>query len=495
MLVTRISYAHGEAQGLADNGVRRFLSLPYAAPLTDERRFREPQPVDPWQGVRDATKPGPSAPQPVAAASTEIDLGSLMGPKVPDGPDYLTLNVFTPDGEPQGRPVMLFIHGGSFISGSKDVPIYDGTAFARDGVVCVVINYRVGIEGFLPIPGAPTNLGLRDMIAALAWVRGHIADFGGNPGNVTVFGESGGAWCIAGLMASPLAKGLFHRAICQSGHMYGSRPIDLMQRVVKRIARRMKFPATRDGFLSKSPQDMLPALEWVMKPSLFLDMRDDQRRDPTFGITRFMMVHGDDVLPLPPIDALAAGAGREVELLIGTTSEEARLFFVPANAMGKIRRWMALFFLHRALPQARKALQAYGFDAKGAKPGEVLARALTDLMFRATTRRNAELHQGRSHVYEFEWQSPAIGGQLGAAHAIELPFVFDTLAAASGPNGLLGETPPQDLADSIHALWIRFATDGALPWAPFDPETRQVWSLTRSVAEYEPVMPAAAFLP
>ncbi|MDO9370380.1 MAG: carboxylesterase family protein [Sphingopyxis sp.] len=493
--MTRISYAHGKADGLADNGVRHFLSLPYAAPLTQERRFCKPQPVEPWEGVRDATKPGPSAPQPVAAASAEIDLSSLMAPKVADGPDYLTLNIFTPDGEPRDRPVMLFIHGGSFISGSKDVPIYDGTAFARDGVVCVVINYRVGIEGFLPIPGVPTNLGLRDMIAALAWVRNYIADFGGNPDNVTLFGESGGAWCIAGLMASPLAKGLFHRAICQSGHVYGSRPIGVMQRVVKRLAKRMKIPATREGFLGTPPQDMLPALEWVMKPSLFLDMRDDERRDPTFGITRFMMVHGDDVLPLPPIAALAAGAGSEIELLIGTTSEEARLFFVPANAMGKIRRWMALLFLHRALPNARKALQAYGFDDKGAKPGEVLTRALTDLMFRAMTRRTAELHQGRSHVYEFEWRSPAINGELGAAHAIELPFVFDTLDTASGAKGLLGEAPPQDLADSIHALWIRFATDGSLPWAPFDSDTRQVWSLTSSAADHEPVMPAAAFLP
>jgi para-nitrobenzyl esterase len=494
MPISRLSYRHGTVEGSTDGKVRRFLSLPYAAPLTDQRRFREPQPVEPWQGARDATRPGPSAPQP-APAKAEIDLSSLMGPKVPYGPDYLTLNVFTPDDEPTGRPVMVFIHGGSFISGSKDVPIYDGSAFARDGVVCVVINYRVGIEGFLPIPGVPTNLGLRDMIAALEWVRDHIAGFGGDPANVTLFGESGGAWCIAGLMASPLARGLFHRAICQSGHVYGSRPRSVMQRVVKRLAKRLKISADREGFLGLTPQQMLPALEWVMKPSLFLDMRDDERRDPTFGITRFMMVYGDDVLPLPAIDALAAGAGSEVELLIGTTSEEARLFFVPGNAIGKIGRWMALFFLHRALPNARGALRAYGLDDKGAKPGEVMTLALTDLMFRAMTRRTAELHRGRSHVYEFEWQSPAIGGKLGAAHAIELPFVFDTLACASGRDGLLGENPPQELATSIHALWIAFATDGVLPWPAFDPETRQVWSLTRQVAAHEPVMPAAAFLP
>ena len=278
MLVTPIKYAHGTAEGITEGGVRRFLSLPYAAPLTQERRFREPQPVESWQGIRDATVAGPCAPQPVPPPA-EIDLSSLMGPTVAPGPDYLTLNVFAPDRDPAGLPVMVFIHGGSFIAGSKGVPIYDGSAFARDGVVCVVINYRVGIEGFLPIPGVPTNLGLRDVIAALHWVQSHIPAFGGDPRNVTLFGESGGAWCIAGLMASPLVAGLFQRAICQSGHAYGARPNALMQRLVKRLAKRLKIPATREGFLSKTPEEMLPALEWVMKPNLFFDMRDEERRE------------------------------------------------------------------------------------------------------------------------------------------------------------------------------------------------------------------------
>ena len=120
---------------------------------------------------------------------------------------------------------------------------------------------------------------------------------------------------------------------------------------------------------------------------------------------------------------------------------------------------------------------------------------MTDLMFRWMTRRTAELHRGRSYVYEFEWRSPAFGGQLGAAHAVELPFVFDTLGVASGPIGLLGEHPPQALADSIHALWVRFATDGSVPWPEYEPSTRLVYSLTRAAAAHEDVMPAAAFLP
>src|SRR5450755_1899523 len=189
----------GAVEGSVEAGVRRFFSLPYAAPMVDERRFRAPQPVEPWTNVRDATRPGPRAPQ-NSTPTADIDVDALMGTPGRDGPDYLTVNVFAPDHDSGRRPVMVFIHGGSFVAGSKDAPIYDGTAFARDGVVCVVINYRLGIEGFLPIQGVPTNLGLRDMIAALQWVKTNIGLFGGDLGNVTLFGESGGAFCIAALM-------------------------------------------------------------------------------------------------------------------------------------------------------------------------------------------------------------------------------------------------------------------------------------------------------
>jgi len=484
----------GIAEGSVVDGVRRFLSLPYAAPMTNERRFRAPEPVEPWEGVRDATRPGPRAPQ-NPTLPMDIDIDALMGKPVPDGPDYLTLNVYAPDGESGARPVMVFIHGGSFVAGSKDAPVYDGSAFARDGVVCVVINYRLGIEGFLPIAGVPTNLGLRDMIAALEWIRQRIALFGGDPGNVTLFGESGGAYCIAALMTSPLAAGLFHRAICQSGHVFVSRDLTVMQRITDRLAKRLRVSPDRAGFLSCSPKQLLAAQDRIMQPSLWLDMRDGKGWDPSFGITRFLPVHGDDVLPTPAIEALRQGAGRRIDLLIGTTTEEANLFFVPGNVRAKINRLVAYWFLRRAIPRPWHALRVYGLGGKGAKAGEVLSRALTDLMFRCMARRTAEMHQGRSYVYEFDWRSPAFDGELGAAHAVELPFVFDTLACASGPRGLLGMDPPRALAQFIHSLWIRFATDGTLPWPEFDSASRQVYSLTRQSAEYEAPMPAAPFLP
>jgi para-nitrobenzyl esterase len=296
-------------------------------------------------------------------------------------------------------------------------------------------------------------------------------------------------------MTSPLAAGLFHRAICQSGHAFVSRDIPVMQRLVKRVARRLGVAPSRAGFLSRSQDKLLGAQNRVMRSSLLLDLRGTDGRDPSFGISRFLPVHGDDVLPHPPLESLKRGAGRNIDLLIGTNSEEANLFFVPGGLREKMMGWMARLFLSRALPMAGQALRAYGLGRKGETPGRVLSRAMTDLMFRWMTRRMAELHVGRAFVYEFEWRSSALGGELGAAHAVELPFVFDTLAAASGERGLVGVAPPQSLADSIHALWIRFATEGAAPWPEYKPDTRQVYSLTRQVAAFEPVMPAAAFLP
>jgi len=214
-----------------------------------------------------------------------------------------------------------------------------------------------------------------------------------------------------------------------------------------------------------------------------------------FGISRFVPVHGDDVLPQRPLDALANGAGAEVDLLIGTNAEEMNLYLVPTGVRDKIGRLLATYVLHKSQPHARKVLKAYGIGTKGRKPGQALTDAMNDLVFRWPARRFAEAHKGRTHMYEFDWRSPMFGGELGASHGMELPFVFDALACATGEQGLCGPNPPQDLAERMHALWIRFATDGRLPWGEFDAETRQVYSLVQQNARHEPVMPAAPFLP
>ncbi|MCW8874110.1 MAG: carboxylesterase family protein, partial [Xanthomonadales bacterium] len=217
--------------------MRRFLGVPYAAPPVGERRFALPQPYTAWDGVRDATRMGPVAPQPVPSAEEMekllpgLDIAPLVGDGSKQGDDFLLANIWAPR-EGSGHPVLVFIHGGAFTGGCGSAEVYDGSAFARRGVVCVTINYRLGVEGFLPIPGVPTNLGLRDQIAALQWVRDNIAAFGGDAANVTVSGESAGAMSLANLVVSPLAQGLFRRAIVQSGHGSMVRPVAVAQNLV-----------------------------------------------------------------------------------------------------------------------------------------------------------------------------------------------------------------------------------------------------------------------
>ncbi|MBZ9646694.1 carboxylesterase family protein [Sphingobium sp. 3R8] len=488
----------GLVRGAMVGGVARFLGVPYAAAPIGDRRFALPQPPECWDGVRDAQAPGASAPQRVRGVPG-VDVEALVGKGWLPGEDYLTLNIWKPADDRTALPVMVFIHGGGFVLGSKDAAVQDGSAFARDGVLLVAINYRLGIEGFLPIPGIPTNLGLRDQIFALQWVRENIAAFGGDPANVTVFGESAGAMSVANLIASPLAKGLFRRAIAQSGHGAMTRDIGVAQRLVKALAKRVKIAPDAAGFRSVAPGDMLDAMEKVSLPTARLDLRDADGREPVFGISRFVPVHGDDVLPQKPLDALKAGAGAQVDLLIGTNAEEMNLYFVPTGVREKLGRLLATWFVHKHQPQARKLLKAYGMGAEGVKPGHAFTNALHDLVFRWPARRFAEEHRGRTHMYEFAWRSPLFGGPrsdgLGAAHAMELPFVFDMLASVTGPHGLCGEAPPQALADRVHRIWVDFATDGRLPWDAFTRDNRLVYRLAEGEAAYEPPMPCAPYLP
>lgn len=490
----------GSIAGSSVAGISTFLGVPYAAPPVGPARFAAPQPVAPWSGVREAMVPGPSAPQRVTPFPA-LDVLALVGKGTERGDDYLTSNIWAPT-EGDGRPVMVWIHGGGFLAGSKDAPVQQGENFARSGVVCVAINYRMGIDGFLPIPGVRTNLGLRDMIAALEWVRDNIAAFGGDPGNVNVFGESAGAMAIANLMASPLAKGLFRRAIIQSGHGAMVRSIPIAERVTTRLAKELGIASTREGFAGADLDAVMEAIERISKPDAKLDLRNEQGYEPVFGISRFIPVFGDDVLPEHPLHALARGAGADIDLLIGTNAEEMNLYWVPTGVTAKLDGWIGRIigkYLARKVfgmshAKAREILEAYGLGARGTSVADVFCRATSDFVFRWPARRFAENHVGRTHMYEFDWRSPACGGALGACHALDVPFVFNALDVATGPRGIAGTAPPHDLAQRIHALWVRFATDGSLPWAEFDAETRQVYQLAQGKAVHEPPMPVAPFL-
>jgi len=480
--------------------VRRYLGVPYAAPPVGPLRFAAPQPVLPWSGVRDATERGLIAPQPVPTpeewekALPGLNIQPLIGADQVQGDDFLALNIWTPSNA-ANAPVMVFIHGGAFTGGAGAADVYDGAAFARAGVVCVTINYRLGIEGFLPIEGAPTNLGLRDQIFALRWVQDSISAFGGDPRNVTVFGESAGAMSVANLVASPLAKGLFRRAIVQSGHGDMVRPIAVAQRLTAKLAKMLRVRPTIEGFRSRSIAECLQAQRKISLPTANIDLRNPDKREPAFGLSKFLPVYGDDVLPEHPVTALRKGAGADVELIVGTNAEEMNLYFVPSGVKRKIGKFLANFVTKRAEPKAKEVLKAYGIDERGKRPGDAFTEALTDLVFRLPARRFAAAHQGRTHVYDFSWRSTAYDGALGACHAIELPFVFNTLSTVAGAKGLAGENPPQDLADRMNRIWADFARTGALSWPEYEAATRIVYDPATDKAAPEAPMPAERVLP
>ncbi len=490
----------GSVRGSLIGDVRRYLGVPYAAPPVGALRFAAPQAVQRWNGVRDATERGFIAPQPAPTpeewekALPGLNIQPLIGADQVQGDDFLVLNVWTPSNA-ANAPVMVFIHGGAFTGGAGAADVYDGAAFARAGIVCVTINYRLGIEGFLPIEGAPTNLGLRDQIFALHWVQDSISAFGGDPSNVTVFGESAGAMSVANLVASPLAKGLFRRAIVQSGHGDMVRPIPVAERLTAKLAKMLRVKPTVEGFRTRSVAECLEAQRKISLPTANIDLRNPDKREPAFGLSKFLPVYGDDVLPEHPVSALRKGAGADVELIVGTNTEEMNLYFVPSGVKRKIGKFLANFVTKRAEPKAREILKAYGIDERGKRPGDAFTEALTDLVFRLPARRFAAAHTGRTHVYDFSWRSTAYSGNLGACHAIELPFVFNTLSTVAGSKGLAGENPPQDVADRVNRIWADFAKTGALPWPQYEASTRIVYDPATDKAAPEAPMPAERFLP
>lgn len=443
-----------------DGGVARFLGVPFAAPPSGALRFAAPAPPEPWDGVRDATAPGPNAPQPTRRLPG-IDLTPIIGEGWRPGEDYLTVDVWTPDPGAAGLPVMVFVHGGAFVAGEPGAPAYDGRALAARGVVLVSVTYRLGVEGFLALPGGATNVGLRDQLAALAWVRDEVAAFGGDPGLVTVFGESAGGMSIGCLLGSPLARGLFRRAIVQSGGAEMVRTAATAERIAAAVADRLGVAPDADAFRARTVADTIAAQEAVSTPGARPDLREPGGADPGFGLGLFTPVIGDDVLPGPPLDAIDG----EVDLLVGANREEMNLYFVPSGVVDAVSAEQVRAMVTAVWPRPDEVLAGPAGEA----PGDTLVRVFNELVFHGPARRLAAAHAGAgpgsTHGYEFAWRSPACGGRLGACHGLELPFVFGTLACGTGPDGLLGADPPQAVSDTLVTAWTDVARTGDPGWA------------------------------
>lgn len=488
---TVVTTTHGDVRGSVVDGVHVFLGMPYAAQPFGPRRLRPPQPVEPWDGVRDATELGPEPPQ-VAPPATggshegaaedwgEIDDAFARVARAAPSEDVLNLDLWTPDPGTTGLPVMVWIQGGMFEISSTAA--YDGSRFARDGVVCLVINWRPGAEGFLYLDDGIANVGLLDQVAALEWVRENIAAFGGDPGNVTVFGESAGAMSIGLLLAMPRAEGLFRRAILQSGAAHQVMPAADGRRVAQHLADLLGVPPDRDSIAAAGVERLLAA-QAQLKAELMADP-DPGRWGMPVVATR-MPWHptiDGEVIPSPPIERIAAGSSAGVDLVVGSNVDDWRLFSVVSGVFGAITDEILTGSIER---YGYQSLASYGLPAAAthaayrdrypqAVPGDILASVETDWWIRIPALRLAEAHAsgpGRTYMYEFAWISPG----LGAVHALEIPFVFDTLspdAPLFGP--MLGPNPPQELADVMHGAWVSFAAHGdpGPGWPRYDLERR-----------------------
>ncbi|WP_432150348.1 carboxylesterase/lipase family protein [Streptomyces sp. bgisy029] len=463
----------GTVRGAVEQGVAVFRGIPYAAAPVGARRFRAPEPPEPWEGVRETVAFGPTAPKRPYAPP----LDRLLPDPAVAGEEWLNLNVWTPSLPPEavGLPVLVWIHGGSLLHGSSAVPVYDGSAFARDGVVLVSVNYRLGVEGFGLFPDAPANRGLLDQLAALEWVRDNIAGFGGDPDRVTVAGESAGAVSIGALLATDRAAGLFRRAVLQSGAPAALTP-DAARGTTELIAKRLSVPATAAAFAAVDPEALLTAQTEVTSGG-----------NPLTGRNSFQLVVDGELLDRDPAEAPRPGsAAAGIDLLLGTNTEEYRLWFVPSGLTERIGRIkLRLALLKFRVPNA--TARTYRANRPDATPGELLGALATDLLLRVPLNRLADARagaEGSTYVYEFGWPSPV--QRLGACHALELGFVFDTLAHPDA-MALTGPDAPQELADAMHRAWVEFATTGDPGWPS--------WDASRPVRFFGPGAPALVLAP
>ena len=449
----------GDLSGLDLEGVSAFLGIRYAQPPVGPLRFQAPVPAPAWDGVVAADRFGPSAPQPTGGPFS----GLVPGMGVADqSEDCLTLNVWAPTGAAD-LPVLVWLHGGAFTLGGSSLPTYDGSLLAREQQVVVVsLNYRLGALGWLTgVPGVQPNCGLLDQVLALQWVRDHVSGFGGDPGAVTVFGESAGAGSVLSLLATPSAKGLFHRAIAQSPGAGQTLPREVAATVGQALLAEVGLEA--------DVVDLLAAQQRVADALLM-----------TVGAMAFHPAVDGDVLEHAPLQDSGS-----VPLLAGCTTEEMRLFADPVlSAFDTATLVSVLEPLMSA--EAHRPLGAAAVEAVvAAYPGDgrdVFAQVATDVVMRLPLHDLLDRHQGPVHAYSFSWQA----GDHGACHAADLPFTFGTLDREGWSDWVGG--PEQDaarLSRAIRDCWGSFARTGTptsdlLPdWPEYD-EARQVMELGRT---------------
>ena len=454
----------GTIEGTEEHGLCVFRGVPFAAPPVGELRFKPPQPVEPWDGVREAKTFGPISLQ----ASNEM-LEALLPPSDPPQPqseDCLYLNVWTP-GLDDARPVMVWIHGGAFTIGSGSEDYYNGANLASRGdVVIVTINYRLGALGFLNLPAlGQTNFGMRDQVAALKWVQDNIANFGGDPGNVTIFGESAGGMSVASLMASPEAAGLFQKAIPQSGAGHNALSVEETNATALKFCQALGVdPDDVDALMAADPADILAAsvaVDPLASAESATDMADaGASATPQMP---FQPVIDGAFLSQLPIDHIRDGSADGVATLVGSLDEELKLLAAagPADPMSE-EAATAMFGMMHPDPESAYATYRAARRERGEddSPDEIFVAAIGDIMLRIPGLRLADAQTSRAptYAYLFDWKSPGMDGALGSCHALELPFVFGTHDTA--PE-FCGSGPVADAFSELTMdTWLAFAKTG-----------------------------------
>ncbi len=472
----RVEVRSGVLEGRIEDGLAVFRGVPFAR-VTE--RWARPVAEPCWSGLLDASVPGPASPQRPGAMMRMLGMGDIASAE-----ECLSLQVWTPGLDAERRPVLVWLHGGGFTTGAGSLPIYDGSVLARRGdAVVVTVNYRLGALGFLHgaalHPAFASNCGLHDQIAALEWVREHVERFGGDPECVTVFGESAGAMSIGALLASPRSRGLFRRAILQSGAAHNvSEP-----HVAEAISG--AFHTVLEG----AAPDALRALG--LDRVLDAQQAVAEKRWRDIEGPAFQPARGDDLLPEDPLEALAAGASRDVEVLVGTNLDEWRLYGLADAKARNLDEAGLMRRLVRKPPGtgedpaalARKAIATYRAarsERGAAEPRDLWFAFQTDRVFRIPAIRLAEA-QGRAggsvHMYRFRWSSPALDGALGSCHGLEVPFVFGTLERAAAFAGSGEEA--QRLATRLQDHWLAFARGGDPGWTAYGESARATFEFGR----------------
>ncbi|ANS73520.1 para-nitrobenzyl esterase [Paenibacillus yonginensis] len=460
MAQLKVDTQYGTVEGISREGVRIWKGLPYARPPIGELRFQAPAAPEPWEGIRKADTYGPISIQPVN------ETAGLFGQDAGAAPseDCLYLNVWAPEeAESQPLPVMVWIHGGAFVTGSGSVPMYDGTRFARQGkVIMVSLNYRLGVLGFLHAgylgEGFTSNAGLLDQIAALQWVQDNIAGFGGDPQQVTVFGESAGSMSIAALLAMPQAKGLFRRAIMQSG-----------------ASQIMPEPAARSitaallGLLGISPQE--PGKLKAVPPEQLMAAAGELRKRYGNDIAMLQQpVIDAATLPHEPLAAIREGFAKDIALIIGTNRDEGGLFIRPDTPVMEEKDWLQAMELMTGIRGETAAAVAARYPRTAAGQAQIL----TDLYFWRSALQFAAAQSRHAPVwmYRFDWTSEAHPFLMQAIHAGEIMFVFDHLELLAN-IGVEADAEARALAHRMQEAWVSFAKHGApavegTVWPPYE---------------------------